>query len=161
MPPLTLGSVGVTLGLWLRKLHSKFKPDSPWENADTSYPDNPAPVRSKAAAWEQVANQAAPSLASTPKLADGEELKGTWEDRDYCWVVVCKSHAFHRRRNVYNVHRIPLGRTDAVSDPPAIGHRFVVRSDECRKEFSYKPSEVLRWEMDLPLSFVPHPLFED
>lgn len=46
-----------------------------------------------------------------------------WVGSKYCWVVVCKNHWFHRRRNFSNVHRIPLGVTDAVLPrPQSINH---------------------------------------
>jgi hypothetical protein len=97
------------------------------------------------------------SVAETKK-ASGKEL---WVDSNYCWVVVCKNHWFHRHPNIFNVHRIPLGQTDAVLTRPPIDALFSVRCDECGKEYIYKPSEVLRYEMEVPLSFVPHPLFRD
>jgi hypothetical protein len=77
----------------------------------------------------------------------------------YCWVVVCKNHWFHRRPNLFHTHRIALGETDAVTPRPKIDRAFFVRCDDCGKEYSYKPSEVLRYEQDLPESFTPHPLF--
>ncbi len=91
-----------------------------------------------------------------------EELaKGPWTDRDYCWVVVCKNHRYHHHPNTFNVHRIPLGITDAYAVRPATQKPFIARCDECGKEYSYKPSEVLRYEMDAPSPFMPHPLFRD
>ena len=33
--------------------------------------------------------------------------------------------------------------------------------DECKKEYFYKPSEVMRLELEPPESFTPHPLFHD
>ncbi len=81
-------------------------------------------------------------------------------DRNYVWVVVCKNHIFHNRHNVFFGHKIPLSETDAVEDPPALKTEFSVRCDECGKEYSYKPKELLRVEMELPDSFAPHPLFQ-
>lgn len=86
--------------------------------------------------------------------------KELWVDSEYCWVVICKNHSFHRHPNLYNVHRIPLGQTDAVTPRPPIQRAFSVQCDECKKEYFYKPSEVLRWEMEAPPSFVPHALFK-
>jgi len=84
-----------------------------------------------------------------------------WSDRQYCWVVICKNHWFHHHPNTFNVHRIPLGETDTVAPRPPIQKPFAVRCDECSKEYTYKPSEVLRYEMDAPSAFVPHPLFRE
>lgn len=84
-----------------------------------------------------------------------------WEDSSYCWVVQCKNHWFHLRKNLFFRHRIPLAETDAITPRPAIDRRFRVRCDECGKEYSYKPSEVLRFEQEPPESFLPHPLFRD
>src|SRR5258708_38961019 len=36
----------------------------------------------------------------------------------------------------------------------------MVRCDECHKEYRYKPSDLLRFEQELPESFSPHPLFQ-
>jgi hypothetical protein len=76
-------------------------------------------------------------------------------------VVICKNNWFHRRPNIFNVHRIPLGETDAVLPRPPIDKRIAIRCDECGKEYTYKPSAVLRYEMEVPAFFVPHPLFRD
>ena len=84
-----------------------------------------------------------------------------WEDRGYFWVVLCKNHWFHLRQNLFFRHRIPLGETDAVTSRPAIDERFRVRCDECGKEYTYKPSEVRRFEQEVPEPFTPHPLFRD
>ena len=90
-----------------------------------------------------------------------EPPKEMWTDSNYCWVVVCKNNWFHRHPNIFNVHRIPLGETDAVLPRPKIDRPFVARCDECGKEYAYEPSEVLRYEMEVPASFVAHPLFVD
>ena len=90
-----------------------------------------------------------------------ELAKEPWTGRDYCWVVVCKNRRFHRHPNTFNVHRIPLGITDPYSGRPVTQKSLTVRCNECGKEYSYKPSEVLRYELDAPSSFVPHPLFRD
>ena len=82
-----------------------------------------------------------------------------WEDNHYCWVVLCKNHWFHLRQNIFFGHRIPLGEADAVTPLPALDDRFAVRCDDCGKEYLYKPSEVRRFEQELPESFTPHPLF--
>ena len=82
-----------------------------------------------------------------------------WENSRYCWVVLCKNHWFHVRRNILFRHRIALGETDAVTPRPAIDAHFRVRCDECGKEYFYKPSEVLRFEQEPPEPFTPHPLF--
>ncbi len=84
-----------------------------------------------------------------------------WEDSRYCWVVLCKNHWFHVRKNLFFRHRIPLAETDAVMPRPILEGRFTVRCDECGKEYHYKPSDVRRFEQEPPASFTPHPLFRD
>lgn len=81
-------------------------------------------------------------------------------DSPYVWVVVCKNHRFHNRSNVFFGHKIPLGPTDWVSPPPALDGLFDVRCDECGEQYSYKPKELMRIEMDLPEEFSPHPFFQ-
>lgn len=103
---------------------------------------------------------AAPAVTASEKKKI-EPPKEMWVDSNYCWVVVCKNHWFHRRPNIFNVHRIPLGETDAVLPRPKIYKPFPVRCDECGKEYTYTPSDVLKYEMEAPASFVPHPLFRD
>jgi hypothetical protein len=82
-----------------------------------------------------------------------------WEDSNYCWVVLCKNHWFHFRQTLLTSHRIPLGETDGVMDLPPLNGRFSVRCDDCGKEYLYRPSDVRRFEQELPVSFIPHPLF--
>ena len=62
-----------------------------------------------------------------------------WEDSRYFWVVLCKNHWFHLRKNLFFRHRIPLAETDAVAARPAVDCRFKVRCDECGKEYVYNP----------------------
>ena len=90
-----------------------------------------------------------------------EPAKEMWVDSNYCWVVVFKNHWFHGRGNFFTVHRIPLGEMDAVLPRPNINKPFRVRCDECGKEYTYTPSDVLKYETEVPASFVPHPLFRD
>ena len=82
-----------------------------------------------------------------------------WENTNYCWIVRCKNHWFHVLENIFYRHRIPLGETDAVSPPPALTGPFLVKCDRCGREYSYLPSDVLRFAVELPESFKPHPLF--
>jgi hypothetical protein len=82
-----------------------------------------------------------------------------WEDYRYFWVVCCKNHWFHVRKNLFFRHRIPLA--DAFTSRPAIDTRFRARCDEGGKEYIYKSSEVLRCEHEPPDSFTPHPLFRE
>ncbi len=82
-----------------------------------------------------------------------------WENNSYCWVVMCKNNWFHRRENLFYKHRIPLAETDVYEPLPDLKGAFTVRCDGCHKEYRYKPSEVLRYEQELPGSFTPHPLF--
>jgi hypothetical protein len=83
-----------------------------------------------------------------------------WENNNYCWEVHCKNNWFHRRRNIFYKHRIPLAETDAYEALPALQSEFQVRCDECLKEYSYKPSEVFKFEQEVPESFTPHPVFQ-
>jgi len=82
-----------------------------------------------------------------------------WEDANYCWIVLCKNHWFHK--NIFFRHRIPLGQTDAVTPLPRLGKHFTVRCDECRKTYTYKPKDVRKVELELAESFKPHPLFRE
>jgi hypothetical protein len=84
-----------------------------------------------------------------------------WEDNRYFWVVLCKSRWFHVRESlsINFRQRIPLGETDAITPCPVVDCHFRVRCDECGKEYSYKSSDLLRFALDPPESFTPHPLF--
>ena len=84
-----------------------------------------------------------------------------WVDSHYCWVALCKNHWFHLRQNLFFRHRIPLAETAPVAPRPSLEGRFLVQYDDCRKEYLYKPSEVLKYEQELSDSFSPHPLFRD
>ena len=84
-----------------------------------------------------------------------------WEDSHYCWVVICKNDWFHLRQSIFFGHKIPLGETDAFASLPALEGPFAVRCDECCKEYRYKPSDVRRFDNELPESFTPHPLFQE
>ena len=81
--------------------------------------------------------------------------------KQYYWVVLCKNHLFHNRQNRSSGHQILLGETDEVLSPPRLGVPFKVKCDDCDKEYSYLPSEVLRSEAEPPPFFVAHPLFTD
>ena len=85
---------------------------------------------------------------------------GAWENSAYAWVVICKNKKFHRHINVMYGHKIPLGETDTYTAAPALSGPFTAKCDECGKEYSYEPGEVLRFELELPASFTPHPLFQ-
>ena len=87
--------------------------------------------------------------------------RGIWEDENYCWVVLCKNHWYHVRENFLFRHRIILGRTDAVSPPPKLHAPFSVKCDTCEREYLYDPSDLLRYEAELPDSFTPHLLFHE
>jgi hypothetical protein len=104
---------------------------------------------------------AVPSVVSTETNRRKTERKEMWVDSHYCWVVLCKNHWYHVPKNLYFRHRIPLAESDPVAPRPSLEGRFRVRCDDCRKEYFYKPSEVLKSELELPDSFIPHPLFRD
>ena len=57
--------------------------------------------------------------------------------------------------------RIPLGETDAVTPSPIGNYTSIVRCDKCGKEYSYRASDVLKFEMEPPESLTPHPLFAE
>src|ERR1700739_557424 len=82
-----------------------------------------------------------------------------WEDRNYCWIVLCKNHFYHLMDNFLFKHRIPLGFADAYMSVPPLNGPFSVQCNVCGAVYSYEPSEVLRVEQELPDSFKPHPLF--
>ncbi len=83
-----------------------------------------------------------------------------YETESYCWIVICKNKRFHRRQDPDHGHKIPLAPTDMFESPPALKGKFKARCDECGEEYSYKPSELLRLEMEMPESLAPHPLFK-
>jgi len=152
---LSLLLVGVAaFALYSRFASKTAKSERPWENLEDAETAKRKPIKSPE-----------PSIATgEPNSEIGLKEKPphtAWEDSTYCWVVVCKNHWVHRRHNLFHVHRIPLGETDAVTSRPKINRTFFVRCDDCRKEYAYKPSEVLRYEQDVPESFTPHPLFRE
>ncbi len=104
---------------------------------------------------------AVPPAVSTGTNREKVERKEMWVDSHYCWVVLCKNHWFHLRQNIFFRHRIPLAETDPVAPRPSLEGRFRVQCDDCRKEYFYKPSEVLKYEQELSDSFTPHPLFRN
>ncbi len=104
---------------------------------------------------------AVPPAVSTGTKREKVERKEMWVDSHYCWVVLCKNHWFHLRQNIFFRHRIPLAETDPVAPRPSLEGRFRVQRDDCRKEYFYKPSEVLKYEQELSDSFTPHPLFRN
>ena len=81
------------------------------------------------------------------------------DNSKYCWVVLCKNRWFHIRQNIFTSHRISLGETDAIMPMPTLDGCFPVQCDVCGKKYLYSPSDVRRYEQDLPESFTPHPLF--
>ena len=83
-----------------------------------------------------------------------------WEEKQFCWVVICKNTWFHLRQNIFFGHKIPLGETDVYEDPPDLKNDFKVQCDVCKKEYSYAPSDVMKVEQELPEAFSPHPLFQ-
>ena len=92
-------------------------------------------------------------------MSTADQAGDMWTNRAYFWVVECKNTRFHRRPNIFYTHRIPLGETDAYESRPHIEEPLLVRCDICGKEFRYEASDVLRYEMDEPESFAPHPVF--
>lgn len=83
-----------------------------------------------------------------------------WSDeKQYYWVVICKNGRFHAKHNALFGHTIRLAETDAYSGPPTLSVSFAVRCEECGKEYSYRPVDVMRFEM-CPIEIAPHPLFQ-
>jgi hypothetical protein len=66
-----------------------------------------------------------------------------------------QKHWFHARKNLFFRHKILLAETDAFSSRPPVNRPFKVRCGECRKEYIYKPTEVLRVEHEPEESFTP------
>src|SRR5438105_4128757 len=64
-----------------------------------------------------------------------------WEDSSYFWVVLCKNHCFHARKDLFFRHRIPLAETDAFTSRPPVIRPFKVRCNECGKEYVYNPPD--------------------
>lgn len=89
----------------------------------------------------------------------GDMPRAKWDENNYCWIVFCKNRWFHWRQNLFYRHRILLGETDEVSPPPEFKGAFLVKCDNCGKEYTYKRRAVLRHEEELPEGFTPHPLF--
>jgi hypothetical protein len=157
---LFLSLAGVAgFALYFRFASRAAKSERPWEKLDDA---ETASIRQ---AKREPIESTEPSIvngASNSEISLQQKPPHTaWEDSSYCWVVVCKNHWFHRRPNIFHVHRIPLGETDAVTPRPKIGRPFLVRCDDCRTQYAYKPSEVLRYEQEVPESFAPHPLFRE
>jgi len=82
-----------------------------------------------------------------------------YESYSYYWIVICKNNWFHRRRNLFAGHAIPLVEADYFSPPPALDNDFAVRCDECGKQHLYCSGDLLRAELELGDNFVAHPLF--
>lgn len=79
---------------------------------------------------------------------------------DYFWVVVCKNHRVHHKGNTGYEHKILLGEADAFGGLPMLPETIEVRCNSCGEEYLYKQKEVMRDEIQMPETFVPHPLFK-
>ena len=82
------------------------------------------------------------------------------EEKNYCWVVLCKNRWFHFRRSFFKGHQIPLGQTDSAESLPLVDDSFPAPCGDCGKEYVYKASEVRKSKYKVPASFTPHPLFQ-
>lgn len=80
---------------------------------------------------------------------------------EYYWIVFCKNHRHHAKQNRSAEHPIFLGETDGVSPPPHLNGEFKVRCEDCRKEYSYNPRDLLRYETEPQEAFLAHPLFTE
>lgn len=73
----------------------------------------------------------------TPHLiAAAGEVEMTELTREYYWVVLCRNHRFHNRQNRSSGHKILLGETDSFLSRPPLDQSFVVRCDDCGKEYT-------------------------
>jgi hypothetical protein len=79
------------------------------------------------------------------------------DEQQHYWVVTCKNFEYHREKNPFAGHRIPLARTEVGAAHPDHLGRFSVVCDECGREFTYESSEVIMW-IGTPASFTPHAL---
>ena len=97
-------------------------------------------------------------IASQNLLRYGEKLGEAMVEYsvDYFWVVICKNR--HKGNTSYE-HRIALVETDPFSPQPMLSEDLNVRCDSCGEQYSYKPKDVLRAEIQVPEHFLPHPLF--
>jgi hypothetical protein len=129
----------------------------------TAGAEKAAPARVAAPESTRGAGKTAPAVVAAPKAtgAGGEAMEstaGAWQDIHYCWVVLCKNYWFHMQQNLFFRHRIPLAYTDPFSPVPDLEGPFEVRCDDCGKTYVYKPSDVRRYEGEVP-KFTTHPLF--
>src|SRR5258706_5814425 len=76
---------------------------------------------------------------------------------DYIWVVICKNHEFHSKKNSFSGYKIPLGETDAFENPPDIGRELKVRCDGCGQDNTHKPDDSRRLHMQVAANFKAHP----
>ena len=64
-----------------------------------------------------------------------------WEDSSYFWVVLCKNHCFHARKNLFVGHRIPLAETDAFTSRPPVIRPFKVDAMSAGRSMSINPQK--------------------
>ena len=112
-------------------------------------------VKIAAALWEKI-----PGMSLELWTAELTGERAMVDSSQYFWVVLCKNHRFHRHQNFFFAHKIPLAETDAFLPPPALNGNLRVRCDDCGQEYSYKPKELVRIQLEYPESFTPHPLFD-
>jgi len=139
-------------------------PSLRWTTAQIEACLKPAPIPVAAPQVTAGVAEPAPTPVAAPLVTGGtgkvtESATGAWQDIRYYWVVLCKNYFFHMRQNLFFRHRIPLGVTDPFSPVPSLDGPFKVRCDDCGKTYSYKPSDVRRYEQEIAGSFTPHPLF--
>jgi len=130
----------------------------------TAGAEKAAPVRVAAPESTGGAGKTAPAVVAAPKATGAagkamESTAGAWQDIYYYWVVLCKNYFFHVRQNLFFRHRIPLAATDPYAPVPPLDGPFKVRCDDCGKTYTYKRSDVRRYEQEITKSFTPHPLF--
>jgi hypothetical protein len=130
----------------------------------TAGAEKAAPVRVAAPESTGGAGKTAPAVVAAPKATGAagkamESTAGAWQDIYYYWVVLCKNYFFHMRQNLFFRHKIPLAATDPYAPVPPLDGPFKVRCDDCGKTYTYKRSDVRRYEQEITKSFTPHPLF--
>lgn len=126
-----------------------------------AHPQKTPPGQVGASEGARDVGKTAPARIAASPPTPGKTMEApseAWQDIHYCWVVLCKNYFFHTRQNLFFRHRIPLAYTDPFSPVPALDGPFEVRCDDCGKSYVYKPSDVRRYEGEVP-KFTTHPLF--
>lgn len=87
-------------------------------------------------------------------------VRDPWTRATYFWVVICRNTKVHKSENAMIGHKIALAKTDVFESLP-VRVVLLVKCDGCGEECIFKPSELLRLEMERPEHFTPHPRFAE